>query len=294
MLARIGFALTIAFPLLSCASPDRLADGASRKAPINAPVTSVAEGPVVPLGASHAHVTLSYEVKGKAKGFSYSTGGTLTWRQNGNAYEADLKIGGFPLGGFQRTSTGLMTPEGLAPLKFVDRRRSKERSAVFDREAGVIRYSAQTPDAVVQPGVQDQLSVSLQLAGLLNVREQPVQGGLLSVPVSSPTGVEIWRFEIGAIEALHLPVGEVSACRLVRLSRKANDNTFEVWLAPSLGREPVRMRLTEPNGDFLDHLLKTLPDVASERVGTANAVADSSPEGLEQSEDVQGARRGER
>jgi hypothetical protein len=241
------------------------------------PVRPAGHGPAVAPGSLPANATLSYDVKGKAKGFDYAAGGTLTWQQTGNAYEARLEISAFLLGSFQYTSTGLITPQGLVPERFVDRRRSKEKTAVFDRTAGVIRYSAKTPDVVIQPGAQDQLSVMLQLAGLLNTREKLVEGQVISVPVSNGTDAEVWRFEIGALENLRLPVGEVPARRLIRQPRKPNDKTVEVWLSPDLGRLPVRMRLTEPNGDFMDQMLDDLPDTLVQPVRPAMAPGNSVP-----------------
>jgi hypothetical protein len=231
--------------------------------PPEAPAAQPAVGPAVPEGSLPTNATLSYDVKGKAKGFNYSAGGTLTWQQTGNTYTADLEISAFLLGSFQRTSSGLITPQGLVPQRFIDRRRSKVVSVDFDQSAGLIRYSKKTPDAALLPGAQDQLSVMLQLAGLLNAREQLVEGDVISVPVSGDSDAEVWRFEIGAVENLQLPAGEVQARRLIRQPRKPNDKTVEVWLAPNLGRLPVRMRLTEPNGDFMDQLLEDLPEMAS-------------------------------
>lgn len=226
------------------------------------PQAAPALGPVLSQKNLPQSATLSYDVKGKAKGFNYSAGATLTWKQSGNAYSANLEISAFLLGTFQRISTGLITAQGLAPQRFVDIRRGKEKAAVFDREAGVIRYSKNTADAALLPGAQDQLSVMLQLSGLLNARQPATKGDIISVPVSSDSDAEVWQFEIGVVETLQLPAGEVTARRLVRLPRKPNDKTVEVWLATQLGRLPVRMRLTEPNGDFMDQLLEDLPEVA--------------------------------
>ena len=234
-------------------------DSAVAVAPLPPPQ---ATGPAVPEGSLPANASLSYDVKGQAKGLNYSASGTLGWTQSGNTYVADLEISALFLGSFQRTSAGQITPQGLVPQRYTTRRRSKEKSATFDYNAGVIHYSVKTPDAPLQPGMQDQLSVMLQLAGLLNAREQRLEGDVISVPVSSETGAEVWHFEIGPLESLYLPAGEVNARRLIRQARKPNDKTVEVWLAPNLGRLPVRMRLTEPDGDFMDISLDDMPEAA--------------------------------
>ena len=235
-------------------------------APTEAPSAPVATGPTVPQDSLPTSATLSYDVKGKAKGQDYVAAGTLTWRQSGNTYVAELEVSAMLIGSIQTTSTGFITAQGLAPQSYVDRRKvffsTREKTASFDREAGVIRYSAKTPDVAIQPGAQDQLSVTLQLAGLLNAREKQVEGDVISVQVSSNSDAEVWQFQVGAVETLRLPAGEVSARRLVRLPRKTNDKTVEVWLAPNMGRLPVRTRLTEANGDFVDQMLDNLPEIA--------------------------------
>ena len=45
--------------------------------------------------------------------------------------------------------------------------------------------------------------------------------------------------------------------RLVRAPQKANEVTVELWLAPALGYLPVRIRLTQDNGDFIDQKLRS-------------------------------------
>lgn len=203
--------------------------------------------------------TLNYDVKGKAKGFNYSAGGTLTWNQEGDRYEAKLEVSAFLLGTYVQTSSGQVTREGLAPERFADKRRSSEKAAHFEASTGRIRYSNNAPDAPLLPGAQDQLSITLQLAGLMNTYPNLSGARTVSMPVSSTGSSEIWQFEVGAITTLKLPAGEVRARLLTRAPRRENDKTVELWLAPDLAFLPVRIRLTEHNGDFLDLQLEDLP-----------------------------------
>ena len=51
---------------------------------------------------------------------------------------------------------------------------------------------------------------------------------------------------------------QLEAMGLVRrLPRKEFDTTVDVWLAPSQGHLPVRMRITQANGDVADQRLIT-------------------------------------
>ncbi|MEX1165531.1 MAG: DUF3108 domain-containing protein [Hydrogenophaga sp.] len=219
------------------------------------------------------NAALSYSVNGNAKGLTYHAGGSLTWQQNGATYKASLEISAFLLGTYTQNSVGLITPQGLAPERFAIKRRSGEKAAHFERSTGRIRYSRNAPDAPLLPDAQDQLSVTLQLGSLLNTYAN--LGGLrtVSLPVSSDGASEPWLFEVGDVALLKLPAGDVSARLLKRAPRRERDKTVELWLAPDLGHLPVRMRITEENGDFVDMLLKDLPALPPVATPAKDAVA---------------------
>ena len=61
-----------------------------------------------------------------------------------------------------------------------------------------------------------------------------------------------------AAETLSLPVGPTAAVRLTRLPRQPYDQQVDLWFAPSLGYLPVRLRVTHPNGDVADQVLRRL------------------------------------
>ena len=63
---------------------------------------------------------------------------------------------------------------------------------------------------------------------------------------------ELWEFRVEAEEELVLPGGRTRALKLVRSPRKPFDQTVELWLAPGMDYVPVRVRLTQQNGDRLD------------------------------------------
>jgi len=57
---------------------------------------------------------------------------------------------------------------------------------------------------------------------------------------------------VGNSERLALPAGPFETLKLVRPPQREFDQLFELWLAPALGYMPVRLRLTESNGDVAD------------------------------------------
>lgn len=243
------------------------------------PGTEVAAGTVqgAGMGAADASlppadvppsVQLRYDVKGLAKGFNYTASGRLDWSHDGQRYEASMTVKALFLGSRGQTSAGRVSDKGLAPERFTDRSRS-ERAAHFERSTAKIRYSNNAPDAVLLPGAQDRLSVNLQLAALFNARPDAYpEGQTLRLPVSSHDASEVWLFRVGPQTTERLPAGEVVARKLTRSPRKEFDRTVEIWLGPSIAHLPVRLRITESNGDFVDMKLEELPMLGSETSNT--------------------------
>lgn len=206
-------------------------------------------------------VRLNYDITGQSRGLGYRASGVLDWQQNGSRYDARLVASVFFLGNRVLSSEGEITPEGLAPARFADKSRS-ERAAHFQPDKGKITFSANTPDAVWQRGAQDRLSVFFQLTGMLSGQpERFVSGTLIPVYTASARGADTWAFQVDGSESLSLPAGDMPALKLKRQNRAEHEQQVEVWFAPSLSYWPVRIKLTQANGDFVDQQLVsvTLP-----------------------------------
>ena len=198
---------------------------------------------------------LKYQVQGQAKGFHYWASAELNWTQNGKEYEGRLEVSALFLGSRVQTSKGMLGAEGLMPTRFGDKTRS-ELAAHFQRDKGIISFSANSPDAPLLKGAQDRLSVVLQLSSLLAAdptRFPP--GTMLSFQTVSQREAEVWQFLVEKEEVLQLPFGEINAIKLNRKPRREFDQQIELWFAPTLGYLPVRLRITNANGDSVDQLL---------------------------------------
>lgn len=196
-----------------------------------------------------ASVKLVYQVDSNK--FPFRMRAELLWQLQAASYQARLSFSAFGLTRMQ-TSQGKVDAYGLAPDRFINTFRSEE-SAHFNRNQGVVRFSANTPEAVLQPGAQDRLSVTLQLAALVaSTPQRFTPGTTLRVQTVSHRDADVWQFKFGGMENLDLPGGTLQGLRLERLPRQAEDQQLEIWLAPGLDYMPVRIRLTETNGDYAD------------------------------------------
>jgi hypothetical protein len=195
---------------------------------------------------------LHYEVTVRKGLLSLAGRAVLDWRHDGQDYEARLEATSIAGSRVQR-STGRITPQGLAPGYFWDKARG-EQATHFDREHGRLVFSNNRPEAAIEDGMQDRLSVMMQLAAL--VAGEPAKyppGTQIALPTASTRGAETWVFAVAGEEDLALPGGAVRALKLQRLPRRDYDQKVELWLAPGMAYAPVRLRLTNPNGDTVDN-----------------------------------------
>ena len=215
-------------------------------APVRPPRESA---PTVGAVVVPASVRLRYQVA--ANKFPFSLNAELLWRQDGAQYEARLSMGAFGQSRVQ-TSRGEIGPQGLLPTRFSDKYRS-EVAAHFERDKGRISFSANTPDVPLLAGAQDYLSVMLQLAAMMagEPERYPV-ATTLTLQIAGPRDAEVWLFTVERPETLALPGGEQKTIKLLRHPRRPFDQQVELWFAPALAYLPVRLRISEANGDYLD------------------------------------------
>lgn len=257
--------LVPAVPAVSEAATESASQAAPDQNPVKAaevPAPVLAAAPASSAAAQAAatvqvpeSVRLAYDMTGAARGLNYHARGVMTWQRDGQRYEASMVVSAFLLGSRSVSSVGEITADGIAPIRFSDKSRS-ELATHFDAAKGRISFSANRPDAPWQRGAQDRLSVFLQLAGLLagTPGGLPV-GSKLPIYTAGPRDAEIWSFTVESLERLTLPMGEVAALKLTRDPRREFDQRVEAWFAPSLGFWPVRIKITQSNGDYIDQQL---------------------------------------
>lgn len=257
-------------PLLQPAAPApepaaSVAQASVELPPLVAPPAPVAAAPAeagTPLTRDLAQVPRNYAVPGSVRlkfnatgqrsKLNYQALGELVWLHDGSTYQARLELNALFVGSRVLSSTGRLTGDGLAPTRFSDRFRS-ELAAHFDRDRDRVTFSANTPEAALLPGAQDQLSVFMQLAAM--VAGEPggyPAGTTVTLQAVGTRAAEPWTFIAEVPEKLHLPGGEQVALKFTRAPRREFDQKVEIWLAPALSYLPARILITQSNGDFVD------------------------------------------
>jgi hypothetical protein len=172
----------------------------------------------------------------------------LHWQPEDGRYQARFsgEAGGAPA--FEWTSTGALDGAGVAPERYLDRRRGRgAQAANFRRDSGRISYSGPAVEWPLPAGAQDRLSWLPQLAGI--VAAEPArwrQGQEIRVFVSGARGdADVWTFRVAGPETLTgLPGGPVETLRLLREPDRPYDLRAEVWLDPARHHMPVKARFS--------------------------------------------------
>jgi hypothetical protein len=216
-----------------------------------APDTAVTPFTPTVLGVPQPSV-MRYEVTLRSRGVTVQGQARLDWWHNGQQYDLRLELSAPGLRERVQQSAGQITEEGLAPDRFSDKSRG-EQATHFDRAQQRLVFSNNRPEAALAAGMQDRLSVVVQLSMLVAgdaARFPP--GTQVAIPTASTREAEDWVFRVEGEEDLDLPGGHLRALKLERLPRREFDQKVELWLAPGKDYAPVRLRLTNPDGGTVD------------------------------------------
>ncbi len=203
---------------------------------------------VTPVSAKHV-----YKVLVSQKGSVYEGKADALLQQDGEKYALSLSASQL-LYSITWKSSGMLSPQGFMPERFSDKRTLKsEVAAHFDRNAGKIIFSANTPQAELESGAQDRLSIIWQLAAQLAAEPaRYMPGTTISVQTADDREAQTWVFTVNGPETLNLANGSQIAWRLTRNPRREFDRKIELWFAPAMGYLLVRFRQTQTGGDYDD------------------------------------------
>lgn len=207
---------------------------------------------------------LEFEALNVRRGQSTSGNGQLSWKSNGGEYALQIESTVLGLAVLTQKSGGSLDAMGLAPERYSDKRFNRsEQAAHFERSQGLVKFSNNKPDAPLLPGMQDRLSVLLQLAGIIggDPRRYAIVNRIV-LPVAGVDSAEIWEFSLDAAADITVPAANMRAIKLTRKPRNEFDQKLEAWLAPQLGYLPIRIRQSDEqvtDANFTELSLKRLP-----------------------------------
>ncbi|MEY4732922.1 MAG: hypothetical protein RLZZ464_988 [Pseudomonadota bacterium] len=230
------------------------------------PAISIPPGESLPnmaLGALPPSSLLRYDLIGQEKGLTYYASGELSWQHNPQAYALALSVKAFLVGSRHWRSVGDITAAGLAPRRFSDSWRG-ERAAHFDRDKNRIVFSGNAPEAPLLAGAQDQISLYVQLAAAMNGSpERFAQGTRLQIQTITLRDALPWTLTLEQNEALTVEGQSLMAAKWVCQPRNRFDAKVEFWVTPQHHWLPVRIRITQVSGNYIDLNLRSHETLAA-------------------------------
>jgi hypothetical protein len=219
--------------------------------------------PNIALGALPPSSLLRYDLIGQEKGLTYYASGELSWQHNPQAYALALSVKAFLVGSRHWRSVGDITAAGLAPRRFSDSWRG-ERAAHFDRDKNRIVFSGNAPEAPLLAGAQDQISLYVQLAAAMNGSpERFAQGTRLQIQTITLRDALPWTLTLEQNEALTVEGQSLMAAKWVCQPRNRFDAKVEFWVTPQHHWLPVRIRITQVSGNYIDLNLRSHETLAA-------------------------------
>jgi hypothetical protein len=200
---------------------------------------------------------INYKLVGQERGLIYNASGSLKWQAQAandkglpRAYEAELQVKAFLVGSRVWRSTGSLTDNGLAPLRYSDRWRG-ERAAHFETANQKISFSGNMPSAPLQAGAQDQVSLFIQMAAAVTAKNY-APGSQLMVQTATARDAVNWTITFQSTEEIVVDGKKLETQRWVCLPRGKYDSQIELWLSPAHGGLPLRIKISQVNGNFID------------------------------------------
>jgi hypothetical protein len=241
----------------------------------NAPLPPPSNALTAKPGDFPPNIQINYTLTGQERGLTYHASGSLKWQTQATpdapsatpapkAYEAELRVRAFLVGSRVWRSTGILTENGLSPVRYSDSGRG-ERAAHFDTTQNKISFSGNTPGVALQPGAQDQVSLFIQMAATVAAKNFKL-GSELNVQTATARDAVNWVLTFKSEELIEVDGKQLATQRWVCLPRGKFDSQIEMWLSQSHGGLPVRIKITQVTGNFIDMEMRdaeTLPALPS-------------------------------
>jgi len=126
-----------------------------------------------------------------------------------------------------------------------------ERAAHFEAAPKKISFSSNTPSIELQSGAQDQVSLFIQMAAADSAKNFKL-GSELNVQTATARDAVNWTLTYKSDDPIEVNGNRLETQRWVCLPRGKFDSQIEMWLSQAHGGMPVRIKITQVNGNFID------------------------------------------
>jgi hypothetical protein len=196
----------------------------------------------------------------------------VEWIRVGARYQVNVDLFAGPAFApvFSRrmTSEGRLAETGLAPDRYDEEtqvlmRERRRVSVLFEADA-VTLADGQRREHL--PGVQDSASQFIHFTWLFGTQPERLRvGNRFDVPLALPRSMSLWTYEVAAEETLHTPFGPLATYHLKprREGRKSGEWLIDMWFAPELRFLPVRIRIEQEAGSYVDLVIAKKPEIAA-------------------------------
>jgi hypothetical protein len=206
--------------------------------------------------------TLQYKASADVRGLSVDGESRIDWSWSDKQYRLLMETRTLLTGVLLADSSeGRFDNQGFAPDNYSARRLAKSRAvAKFDRVKGELDFAGNGPARPLQGGEQDRVSILWQLLSMMRARpDEFVVGSRWNFFVAGHRGGDDWTFEVKERARLRTAFGDLDTLHLAHVPEDSSSKTrVDVWFAPSQEWFPVRIRFSEPNGDYVDQTLESV------------------------------------
>lgn len=205
--------------------------------PVKAPEPPVFKSEVLPDELSITYQLTSAMADGKA---------VYEWKRDGDRYRITGEAaaeGFFTLfleGRVVQETTGTITPRGLKPERFTERKPSTATEGLeFDWAGGTVtfdRHNEKKTDAL-GGNIVDWLSMLFQTAA-----NPPPSSGVYELNVLTQRKLYRFKLEVLGEEELDIPIGKVRTLHMRHIDEKDATEIVDVWLGIEQSYLPVKLR----------------------------------------------------
>jgi hypothetical protein len=205
---------------------------------------------------------LQYSVKAKQSGLVIDGNTTMQWSNANKKYSIVTETRAMLVGKIlDEKSEGTVDEYGLAPATFTEKRFHKNATtASFNRQAGTISFSDSAQTYPIKGGEQDRVSAMWQLIAVARGAAGKFKpGSSWNFFVAGQRDADPWSFKVVKQEKIATPLGEFAALHIIKMPPPGSKGQqMDIWLAPALEWYPLRLRLTEADGDFIEQTLEKI------------------------------------